>query len=96
MFPTSFGLEKLFELWLDLDWVLKNQDWIWIAKCDSPLIFGPQIVARQHQKSIFALYLLPCNTVASRHSMGALAARYRAAARRLGITELDEQNASQG
>ena len=26
-----------FGLWLDLDWVLKIQDWIWIAKCDSPL-----------------------------------------------------------
>ena len=27
-------------LWLDLDWVSKIQDWIWIAKYDSPLISG--------------------------------------------------------
>jgi len=47
---------EIFGLWLDLDWVLKNQDWVWIAKHDSPLIFGPQIIARQHQKSIFALH----------------------------------------
>jgi len=71
---------KCFGLWLDLDWVVKNQDWIWIAKYDSPLIFGLQIVAWQHQKSIFALYLLPCSTVASRYGRGVLAAR------RLGIT----------
>jgi len=31
-------VETIFGLWLDLDWVLKNLDWIWIAKCDSPFI----------------------------------------------------------
>jgi len=31
-------LEKIFGLWLDLDWVLTNQDWIWIVKYDSLLI----------------------------------------------------------
>jgi len=29
---------KYFGLQLDLDWVFKNQDWIWIAKYDNPLI----------------------------------------------------------
>ena len=33
-----FTFEKLFGLWFDLDWVLKNQ--FWIAKYDSPLISG--------------------------------------------------------
>ena len=32
----DFVFEKNFGLWLDLDWVLKNQ--VWIAKYDSPLI----------------------------------------------------------
>jgi len=31
---------NFFGLWLDLDWVLKIQDWIWIVKYDSPLISG--------------------------------------------------------
>jgi len=31
---------KKFGLWLDMDRVLKNEDWIWIAKFDSPLISG--------------------------------------------------------
>jgi len=30
--------EKNFGLCLDLDWGLKNQDWIWTTKYDSPLI----------------------------------------------------------
>jgi len=34
----DFTFEKYFSLWLDVDWVFKNQDWIWIAKYDSPLI----------------------------------------------------------
>jgi len=29
---------KLFGLKLDLHWVSNIKDWIWIAKCDSPLI----------------------------------------------------------
>jgi len=28
---------------MDLDRVLKIQDWIWIAKYDSPLISGPSL-----------------------------------------------------
>jgi len=32
----DFTFEKSFGLWLDLDWVLKNQDLIWITKYDSP------------------------------------------------------------
>ena len=32
LFFKSFGLQ------LDLDWVLKIQDWIWMAEYDSPLI----------------------------------------------------------
>jgi len=36
----DFTFQKFFGLWLDLDQVLKNQDWIWIAKFDSPLISG--------------------------------------------------------
>jgi len=59
---------KIFGLWLDSDWVLKNQDWIWIAKYDRPLIFGPQIVARQHQKSIFAF--IYCRAALSLRGMG--------------------------
>jgi len=35
----DFKYLTLFGLWLDLDWVLKIQDWIRIAKYDSPLIF---------------------------------------------------------
>jgi len=34
----DFTFEKNFGLCLDLDWVLKNQDWIWVAKYDSFLI----------------------------------------------------------
>ena len=34
----DFTFEKSFGLWLDLNWVLKYQEWIWIAKYDSPLI----------------------------------------------------------
>jgi len=34
----DFEFLKLFGLWLDLDSVLKIQEWIWIAKYDSPLI----------------------------------------------------------
>ena len=30
----------MFGLWLGLDWVLKSQDWLWMAKYDSPLISG--------------------------------------------------------
>jgi len=33
----DFKFLILFGLWLDLDWVFKIQDWIWIAKLDSPL-----------------------------------------------------------
>jgi len=44
IFWTSFGLdlkfEKVFGLCLDLYRVLSNQDWIWIAKYDIPLISG--------------------------------------------------------
>jgi len=35
-FIWTFTFEKSFRLWLD--WILKNQDWIWIVKYDSPLI----------------------------------------------------------
>jgi len=35
-----FRFEKVFALCLDLDRVLLNQHWIWIAKYDSPLIRG--------------------------------------------------------
>jgi len=87
-----FTFKKIVGLWLDLHWVLKNQDWIWIAKYDSPLIFGPQIDARLHHESIFVLYLLPCSTVTSRHVRGVLAARYRAGARRLRITGVEDEN----
>jgi len=34
----DFEFLKLLGLWLDLDGVIKFQDWIWIAKYDSPLI----------------------------------------------------------
>jgi len=34
----DFALEKYFGLCLELDRVFKNQNWIWIAKYDSPLI----------------------------------------------------------
>jgi len=34
----DFTFAKSFGLWLYMDPVLKNQDWIWIAKYDSPLI----------------------------------------------------------
>ena len=34
----DFKFLIVFGLWLDLDWVFKIQDWIWIAKLDSPLI----------------------------------------------------------
>jgi len=40
-------LTKIFGLWLDLDWVLKNQDWIRIAKFDSPLISVMQLECKQ-------------------------------------------------
>jgi len=44
MFWILFGLRfkflQHFGLWLDLDWSFKIPDWIWIAKYDSPLIFG--------------------------------------------------------
>jgi len=36
----TLHLKKIFGMWLDLDRVLKDQDWIRIAKCDSPLISG--------------------------------------------------------
>ena len=36
----DFKFPKVFGLSLDLDWVLKIQDWIWTAKYDSPLISG--------------------------------------------------------
>jgi len=38
----DFEFLKLFGLCLDLDRVLKIQDWIWIAKYDSPLISALQ------------------------------------------------------
>ena len=34
----TFNLKKKFGLWLDFVLILKIQDWIWIEKCDSPLI----------------------------------------------------------
>ena len=34
----DFEFLNLFGLKLDLDWILKIQDWIWIGKEDSPLI----------------------------------------------------------
>ena len=34
------NLLKFFGQWLDLDGVLKIQDWIWIAKYDIPLFPG--------------------------------------------------------
>jgi len=37
-FGLHLDLNNVFGLWLELDWVFKNQDWIWIAKYDSPLI----------------------------------------------------------
>jgi len=40
----DFKFLKPFGLWLNLDWDFKIQDWIWIAKYDSPLIFGEQAV----------------------------------------------------
>ena len=36
----DFEFLKLIGLWLDLDWVLKMQDWIRMAKSDSPFISG--------------------------------------------------------
>ena len=57
IFWTLFGLglliKKKFGLWLDLDWVLKIQEWIWIAKYDSPLISSSRnffIMVRVHRK----------------------------------------------
>jgi len=38
----DFKFLKPFGLSLDLNWVLKIQDWIWIAKYDSPFISDPQ------------------------------------------------------
>ena len=37
---VDFAFEKVFGLWLGLDWVLTNQDWIWIAKYACLLISG--------------------------------------------------------
>jgi len=36
---TSFELRPyIFGIWLDLEWLLRNQDWIWIVKYDSLVI----------------------------------------------------------
>jgi len=42
----DFNFFNLFGLWLDLDWVWNIQDWIWIAKFDSPLTSGLGLVRR--------------------------------------------------
>jgi len=34
----DFKIKKLFGIRLDLELVLKVQDWIWVVKYDSPLI----------------------------------------------------------
>jgi len=42
----NFEFLELLGLCLDLDWVFKIQDWIWIAKYDSPLISGVDVDSR--------------------------------------------------
>ena len=56
----DFTFKEIFGLWLDVDWALKNQDWTWIGKSDSPLIFGAGrqqvLIADRHE--LLQYYLL--------------------------------------
>jgi len=68
----DFTFEKFFWLRLDLDWVLKNQDWIWITKYDSPLISGVCVIfsyaktwvnSRGGRSHFFRLRLRSCSKI---------------------------------
>jgi len=47
----------MFELWLDLDRVLKIQDWVSIATCDSPLISDVHCVVANCERRILVVNL---------------------------------------